>query len=82
MITYGYQIQKEHDPLIKIAETAVDTFSRATLPAAFLVDTFPIRTKVEPLYMIRYADHLTQCVTSQLGSLELALRGPPRNGAT
>jgi len=42
MITYGYQIQKENDPLVKIAETAVDTFSRATLPAAFLVDTFPI----------------------------------------
>src|SRR5258706_16097473 len=45
MITFGYQIQKHSDPLVKLAEDAVDTFSRATLPAAFLVDTFPIRTK-------------------------------------
>jgi len=42
MITFGYQVQKHGDPLIKLAEEAVDTFSRATLPAAFLVDTFPI----------------------------------------
>ena len=51
MITFGYQVQKGNDPLVKIAEDAVDTFSRATLPAAFLVDTFPIRTKNRTLYI-------------------------------
>jgi hypothetical protein len=52
MITFGHQVQK-NDPLVKIAEEAVDTFSRATLPAAFLVDMFPIRTeKKRPLSTI------------------------------
>ena len=49
MITFAYQVQKDSDPLVKIAEDAVDTFSRATLPGAFLVDTFPIRTKANQL---------------------------------
>lgn len=47
MISYGYQVQKHSDPLVKLAEDAVDTFARATLPAAFLVDMFPIRTKTD-----------------------------------
>lgn len=52
MITFGYQVKKHNDPLVKIAQDAVDTFSQATLPAAFLVDTFPIRTKMRILYLI------------------------------
>jgi len=44
MITFGYHVQEGNDPLVKMAEEAVDTFSRATLPAAFLVDMLPIRT--------------------------------------
>ena len=53
MITFGYQIQEDNDPLVKIAEEAVDTFSRASLPAAFLVDTLPIRTKIKrPFYVL------------------------------
>lgn len=47
MITYGYQVKEHNDPLVKIAEDGVDTFSKATLPAAFLVDVFPFRTKTQ-----------------------------------
>ena len=52
MITFGYQVKKHGDPLVKIAEDGVDTFSKATLPAAFLVDLFPIRTKNRMICMI------------------------------
>ena len=47
MITYGYQVKEHNDPLVKIAEDGVDTFSKAALPAAFLVDVFPFRTNTE-----------------------------------
>jgi len=42
MIAFGYHIQKHNDPFVKIAEDAVDTFCRAALPAAFLVNFFPV----------------------------------------
>jgi len=51
MISYGYKVQKHGDPLVKLAEEAVDTFSRATLPAAFLVDIFPICTEKRLFYV-------------------------------
>jgi hypothetical protein len=56
MITFGYHVQKHNDPFVKIAEDAVDTFSRAALPAAFLVDFFPIRTDEHTLYVIQDTD--------------------------
>jgi hypothetical protein len=52
MITFGYQVQEGNDPLVQLAQAAVDTFSRATLPAAFLVDTLPIRAKKRAIYVI------------------------------
>ena len=33
----------DNDPLVKIAETAMQGFSEASEPGAFMVDRFPIR---------------------------------------
>lgn len=43
MMCYGYKCQEGDDPLIKIADIAVDGFSRSSAAGAWLVDIFPIR---------------------------------------
>ncbi|KZS91050.1 cytochrome P450 [Sistotremastrum niveocremeum HHB9708] len=40
-IVYGYTIAEEKDPLTKIVEDAMDTFSRSTEPGAWIVDFIP-----------------------------------------
>ena len=40
-ITYGYDVQDSNDPLVNIAEAAVEGFSQASVPGAWLVDIFP-----------------------------------------
>ena len=42
-LTYGYTVKDKSDEYIKVAERAVNTFSAATAPGAFLVDIFPSR---------------------------------------
>jgi hypothetical protein len=39
--TYGYQINGTHDKLIHIAERAMNDFSEAAVPGAYLVNIFP-----------------------------------------
>ncbi len=34
-ISYGYAIQEENDPFVKLAEETMDQFSLATAPVAF-----------------------------------------------
>ena len=41
-ITYGFDIKSHDDPFLAAAERALVTIERATVPGAFLVDTFPI----------------------------------------
>ncbi|EMD32352.1 hypothetical protein CERSUDRAFT_161722, partial [Gelatoporia subvermispora B] len=41
MMSHGYKIQEEEDPIINTADEAVDQFSKSTAPGAFLVDVFP-----------------------------------------
>ena len=40
-LTYGYTVKDNSDEYVKIAERAVDKFSVATAPGAYLVDVFP-----------------------------------------
>jgi len=41
MISYGYKVTSEKDPLVRIAEEAMLGFAKASEPGAFLVDRFP-----------------------------------------
>ena len=43
MISYGYKVTLEDDPLVRIAEEAMIGFAKASEPGAFLVDRFPFR---------------------------------------
>ncbi|KAG6333886.1 hypothetical protein ID866_5199 [Astraeus odoratus] len=40
-ISHGYRIQEDKDPLVDLADTAVDQFSRSTATGAFMVDVIP-----------------------------------------
>lgn len=43
-ILYGYVAEPvKEDPLIDLVERAMETFTQATVPGAFLVDTIPLR---------------------------------------
>ena len=44
-LTYGFDIKSHDDPFLAAAERALVTIEEATVPGAFLVDTFPICTR-------------------------------------
>jgi hypothetical protein len=41
-ISHGYDIREDGDPIVQTVETALEQFSVATSPGAFLVDVFPL----------------------------------------
>ncbi|KAF9782612.1 cytochrome P450 [Thelephora terrestris] len=41
MIAYGYSVQEEDDPFVKVVEASVNGFSESLEPGAFLVDVIP-----------------------------------------
>ncbi|KAH7890618.1 cytochrome P450 [Phlebopus sp. FC_14] len=41
-IAYGYTVELENDPLVKLVDDAMDQFSETTAPNAFMVDIVPI----------------------------------------
>ena len=41
-MTYGVDTKETDDPLLDLAEAAVDSASKAIIPGAFLVDVIPI----------------------------------------
>lgn len=43
-LAFGYEVSEDHkeDRLVKIAETAMQGFARASEPGTFLVDTIPV----------------------------------------
>ena len=43
-LTYGFDIKSHEDPFLAAAERALATMEEATVPGAFLIDTFPICT--------------------------------------
>ncbi|KAG1804497.1 cytochrome P450 [Suillus subaureus] len=45
-ISHGYEVQENNDPFIDLADCAVDQFSRATAPGAFMVDIMPFLANV------------------------------------
>lgn len=42
-IAYGYNVTSDDDPLVNIAEEAMQGFAKASEPGAFVVDRFPFR---------------------------------------
>jgi hypothetical protein len=40
-ISHGYEVKENNDPFIDLADRAVDQFSRAITPGAFMVDIVP-----------------------------------------
>jgi len=44
-LTYGFDIKSHEDPFIAAAERGMALIEEASVPGAFLVDTFPIRTR-------------------------------------
>ncbi|KAH9937586.1 cytochrome P450 [Fomitopsis serialis] len=45
-ITYGYGIKEDNDELVNVVKRAMDTFSIAAAPGAYLADIFPIMTRI------------------------------------
>ncbi|KAG2141325.1 cytochrome P450 [Suillus clintonianus] len=45
-ISHGYEVKEKNDPFIDLADRAMDQFSRATAPGAFMVDIMPLLAKV------------------------------------
>ncbi|PCH44804.1 cytochrome P450 [Wolfiporia cocos MD-104 SS10] len=41
MLIYGYRIREEEDPMLKMADKAMESWTIISLPGAFLVDLFP-----------------------------------------
>jgi hypothetical protein len=41
-ISHGYEVKETDDPLVNLADTALEQFSLATTPGGFLVDVVPI----------------------------------------
>ncbi|KIK38430.1 hypothetical protein CY34DRAFT_809316, partial [Suillus luteus UH-Slu-Lm8-n1] len=45
-ISHGYEVKENDDPFIDLADSAMDHFSRSTVPGAFIVDTMPFLANV------------------------------------
>ncbi|KAG1883945.1 cytochrome P450 [Suillus subluteus] len=45
-ISHGYEVKENNDPFVNIADHAVDQWSRATAPGAFMADVVPFLVKV------------------------------------
>jgi hypothetical protein len=44
MISHGYRVNENDDPIVNIVDKATEQFSLCTEPGAFLVDVFPVCT--------------------------------------
>lgn len=42
MMSHGYTVQEEEDPIVNLVDVATEQFSEATRPGAFLVDVLPV----------------------------------------
>ncbi|KAG2356982.1 cytochrome P450 [Suillus spraguei] len=45
-ISHGYEVEENNDPLVDLVDRAMDQWSRATAPGAFMADVMPILVKV------------------------------------
>lgn len=61
MMTYGYSIQEENDPVVEVVDRATTQFARASTPGAFLVDTLP----------------MSECIRLRFVMCDLVLKNPP-----
>ncbi|KAL7282187.1 hypothetical protein ACG7TL_003656 [Trametes sanguinea] len=42
MMTYGYEVEENEDPLIKAVDQVLEEYAHSAAPGAYLADTFPI----------------------------------------
>ena len=42
MLTYGYSVREDDDPLVIIADRALSNFALSTAPGTFMVDRAPV----------------------------------------
>ncbi|KAG1741079.1 cytochrome P450 [Suillus lakei] len=47
-ISHGYEVQENNDPLIDLADRAMDQLSRSSAPGAFMVDIMPLCKAIVP----------------------------------
>ena len=66
MISYGYSVKENDDPLVNLVESAVHQFSECSEPGAFMVDVVPLR-KSRFLYQPIAGD--TNCIFSLIQSI-------------
>ena len=43
MISYGYPLKENDDPIVNVVEAATSQFSECLEPGAFMVDMIPLR---------------------------------------
>jgi hypothetical protein len=53
MMSHGYQVQENSDPIVDVVDTATEQFSLATAPGAFLVDVIPACGVVSSSIIVR-----------------------------
>ncbi|KAH9849090.1 cytochrome P450 [Lenzites betulinus] len=41
MMTYGYEVQPENDPLATLVNTSIEQFAKSTMPAAYMANLLP-----------------------------------------
>ena len=75
MISHGYPVKEQDDPIVEVVAAAVDGFSDTSEPGAYIVDMIPFRTSLSlpsaPLSMLTiYSFLYEQCNMCLIGSLE------------
>ena len=65
-ISHGYNIKGNRDPLIEMAEMAVDNLSEVVTPGRFLVDVLPFCTFPGSLWSIAHLNGSTSAVLSRV----------------
>jgi len=80
MISHGYAVKEYDDPIVDIAEAAMNQFSELVDPGAYLVDTVPLCGSpisrrptaggIDRISLSLGPERTVQCDTSPSGSLE------------
>ena len=59
MISYGYPLKENDDPIVNVVEAATSQFSECLEPGAFMVDMIPLR---KPRFLQQLIPRGTDCI--------------------
>ena len=59
MISYGYPLKENDDPIVNVVEAATSQFSECLEPGAFMVDMIPLR---KPRFLHQPIPRGTDCI--------------------